>query len=305
MTSMFINHFTEGVKDLVIKIRAVFGTTPDDRMGIRTGFSTFDQRTRGFHEGKLYVAAARPGGGKTSWVTTIMANIAMSQPDVPVLLFSTELNEEEIIMQVVEAYCGGIPVYPNGRASTADEIEKLEVGLTAVGHQINAGMLRVVHKRRLSEDFLDKTISAHCDIYLDGQSCLVIIDQANRITREDKNRHGYAIATEHMLNSLEVMADKQRCPVLLITQLNRMTEIQKHATMSNLKHSGGYEEFAHAVYLLEKDPDHGQRKTGSVYINHGAVVHVAKNRHGIVGPINFNFIGESHYWYESTDRIER
>ena len=305
MAYFSIKSFTDGVQALVLSIRGKLGTKPDARIGVRTGFSTFDQRTRGFHEGKLYVLAARPGGGKTSMVTTMMANIAMSQPDVPLLMFSTELTEEEVIMQMVEAYAGGVPVYPNGRVSTSEEVEKLEASLMAIGDQVNKSMIKIIHKKRLSEEFLDKSITAHCDVILDGQSAVVFIDQANRIAREDKSKHGYAIATEHMLNALEDMADKQNVPIILVTQLNRMTELQKHATMSNLKHSGGYEEFAHAVYLLEKDADHGQRKGGSAYINHGAVCHIAKNRHGIVGPINFNFHGECHHWTESTDREER
>ena len=299
MASLHIKQFTEGVRDLVVGIRAKLGTKPDDRMGIRSGFSEFDQRTRGFHEGKLYVAGSRPGVGKTSWATTIMANIAMSQPTVPVLMLSTELEEDEVLMQVVEAYAGGVPIYPNGRVSDAEEIEKLEAALTAVGQQVNECMLKVIHNRRLTVEFIDNTITQFCDGILGGQSCFVIIDQASRIKREDKNKHGYALATEDMLNSLEVMAGKQNVPILLFSQANRMTELQKHITMANLKHSGAFEEFAHAVYLLEKDDDHGQRKEGQFGINYGATVHIAKTRHGQIGPIDFHFFGESHTWREA------
>lgn len=301
MASLHIERFTEGVRALVTKIRAKFNTRPDDRMGVRTGFSEFDQRTRGFLEGKLYVAGARPGVGKTSWVTTIMANIAMSQPEVPVLMFSTELEEDEVLTQVIEAYAGAVPVYPNGRKSTDEEIDKLEGALTAVGQQVNECKMKVIHERRLTIPFINETITRWCDGVLGGQVCFVIIDQASRIKRDDTAGHGYALATEDMLNSLEVMAGDQRCPILLITQLNRMTELQKHATMANLKHSGAFEEFAHAVYLLEKDQDHGQRKAGSVHINYGATVHVAKTRTGRVGPINFHFFGEAHTWREAVN----
>ncbi len=69
--------------------------------------------------------------------------------------------------------------------------------------------------------------------------------------------------------------------------------------LSNIKHSGAYEEFAHTVLLLERDDDNGHKKDGSAFVNYGATVHVAKNRYGQLGPIDFNFRGECHHWWES------
>ena len=300
----FIAKFRDDVRGFLVGTRSLFGMSPDNRMGIRSGFSEFDQHTRGYHKGKLYVAGGRPGSGKTSWVTTQIANIIMSQPEVQILLFSTELNEQEIVMQVVEAYTGGIPVYPNGRTSTDEEVAKLEAGLVVVGEQLNKGLFHVVFKKRLSVEILNQEIGMFCMGVAEGHDAIVIIDQASRIEREDKNKHGYAIATEHLLNTLEVLAEQHHLPVLLMTQLNRTTEIQKRAGLSNLKHSGAFEEFAHAVFLLEKCDGHGKRRGGSAFIDNSATVNIAKNRHGRVGVIEFNFTGEAHYWTESTDREE-
>jgi len=286
------------LKRLREAIQAKFGTTPDQRIGIRSGFPEFDRVTRGFHQRKLYVAAGRPGGGKTSWATSIMANIALFNRNQGVLCISTELNEEEIIMQIVEAYAGGVPIYPNDRRSSEDEIVRLEAALGEVMKQVEYGLLRVVYHKRLTVRLLHELISTHCDKALDGAAAFVIIDQASRIHRDDKNKHGYAIATEHMLNELEVMAEQQDVPVLLLTQLNRMTEMQKTPSMANLKHSGAFEEFAHAVFLFQLEDAHGQRRPGSAFVEWGARVHVAKNRHGRKGPIDFVFWGECHTWRE-------
>lgn len=287
------------IHDLFESTKSKIGTKPDDRMGIRSGLSTLDKMTRGFHKGKLYVAAARPGSGKTSFATTITANI-MLQQQYGVLFFSTELSEEEVLIQIAEAYVQGVPFYPNGRVSSPAECAKLEAALFDLQRQMALGYLHIVYKKRLTEEFIERAITEHCDGRLGGATALVIIDQASRIHRDDNQKHGYAIATEHMLNHLEVLAERQDVPVLLMSQANRATEQQKDIALSNIKHSGAFEEFAHAVYLLQKGEHHGERVQGGFGgYNSEAMIIVAKNRHGRVGKIPAHFFGESHTWREA------
>lgn len=291
------------IHDLFESVKAKVGTKPDDRMGIRSGFSTFDKMTRGFHPSKLYVGVARPGCGKTSFCTSIIANI-MLQQKYGVLMFSTELSEEEILIQVAEAYSQGVPFYPNGRVSTEDEQAKLQAALFDLQRQMALGYLHIIYKKRLTEEFIEQQIVEHCDGRLAGATSLVIIDQASRIHRDDNQRHGYAIATEHMLNHLEDLAERQDVPVLLMSQANRATEQKKNISLANIKHSGAFEEFAHCVVLLEKGENHGKRIPG-FGDNADASIIIAKNRHGRIGPIPALFFGESHLWREASQWATR
>lgn len=283
--------------ELWSSVTGKIGTQPDDRMGIRTGLSTLDKMTRGLHAEKLYVVAARPGSGKTSFATTIAANIMLGRAH-SVLFFSTELSEEEVLIQIAEAYVQGVPFYPNGRASSPDECDKLRAAMDDLRHQMMFGYLHIIYKKRLTEQFIEQEIAEHCDGRLGGATALVIIDQASRIARDDRERHGYAIATEHMLNHLEVLAERQCVPVMLFSQANRATEMQKEISLANIKHSGAFEEFAHAVILLQKGEKHGERQMGYGY-NNDAMIIVAKNRHGRVGKIPAHFFGECHTWREA------
>lgn len=294
---MDVNEILRWITDLFTGVKAKVGTPPDDRMGIRTGLSTLDKMLRGLHKEKLYVVVARPGGGKTSFATTITANIMIPQQSA-VLFFSTELNEEEVLIQIAEAYVQGVPFYPNGRTSNEDECEKLHAALFDLQQQMRLGHLHIVYKKRLTEEFIEQQIVEFCDGRFGGATALVIIDQASRIHREDKARHGYAIATEHMLNHLEVLAERQDVPIMLFSQANRATELQKEISMANIKHSGAFEEFAHAVVLLQKGEKHGERQMGAGY-NNDAMIIVAKNRHGRVGKIPAFFFGECHTWREA------
>jgi replicative DNA helicase len=282
---------------LIDEIATKLGTKPDERMGIRTGLSQFDAMTRGFLPSKLYTIAARPGCGKTSFATTIIANMMLHRLD-NVLMFSTELDEAEVMMQVTEAYVQGVPIYPNKRVSTPDEIARLEAGLFDLSQQLRYSHIKVVHEKKLTGEFIERTINNYCDGDLGGQIALVLIDQANRIRRADRDRHGYAIATEHMLNDLEDLAKRNGVPVAIFSQANRQTEGQKHIGMANIKHSGAFEEYSHGVVLLEKEDGHGKLVPGSSQRNNNATIHVAKNRSGPVGPIPAMFIGESHLWRE-------
>jgi len=286
------------VADMVESITAKLGTRPDRRIGVPTGFKRFDYRTRGLHNGKVYVVASRPGGGKTSWVTTVLANISRLHNYIPLLMFSTELTQEEVIMQVVEAHAGGVPIYPNNRVSSEDEMSKLKASLNYIAEQVGSGVLNIKYGTKLAVPYMRSTIEKNPG----ATYPVVFIDQASRIDRDDKGgKRQYSIATEEMINDLETMAQEFDVPIVLVTQLNRTAEFQKNPTLANIKHSGAFEEFAHAVYLLDKDEDHGQTTAGSAWTNHGATCHVAKSRHGQVGPVKFNFYGESHTWLEMPD----
>jgi replicative DNA helicase len=284
------------IYDLIDTVKLTFGTHPDQRMGIRSGFSSFDMMTRGFHPSKLYIGAARPGCGKTSWATSVTAGI-MLQQNVGVLFISTELDEKEIIQQIIEAYSQGVPVYPNGRVSNDDEVQRLEAALWEIKRQMELGYLHIIHERRLTESFIEQAIVEHCDGRLNGASALVIIDQASRIQRDDKQKHGYAIATEHMLNHLEELAKRQEVPIVLLSQANRATETQDEIAMSNIKHSGAFEEFAHCVFLLSLSKEHGKRQPGGYVCNEADII-IPKNRHGRKGRIPALFFGEAHTWRE-------
>ena len=282
---------------IIDEIVSKLGTKPDDRMGVRTGLSKLDAMTRGFLPSKLYTIAARPGSGKTSFATTIIANMMLHRLD-NVLMFSTELDETEVMMQVAEAYVQGVPIYPNKRVSSPDEIQRLEAGLFDLSQQLRYAHVKIIYEKKLTSDFIEKTINDYCDKELGGSMAMVMIDQANRIKRIDKNRHGYALATEDMLNDIEDLAKRNGVPIALFSQANRQTEGQKHITMSNIKHSGAFEEYSHGVYLLEKDEGHGKVEMGGFQRNNNATIHVAKNRSGPVGPIPALFMGECHLWRE-------
>lgn len=288
-----MSHYA-AVQSVCEQVAAQIGNTPDSRMGLRSGWPTFDRYTRGFLPGKLYVAGARPGQGKTSWCTSLIANIA-KRGDASVLMFSTELDEVEIGTQVVEALAGGVPMFPNRRSSQPEEMSALSDGVFVLTRALKEHRLTVRYSKRLTAEGLCQAIDEHIDRVLGGSVPLVLIDQANRIHREDRKGHGYAIATEEMLNAMEEVAGKTGAPVVLLSQLHRDAEGKK-PSLANIKHSGAFEEFAHAVYLLHREVDEAGVP------NDFAEMIIGKNRSGRIGSVPMNFVGESHFWSEREER---
>lgn len=257
---------------------------------LRTWLPKIDESILGFTPGKLYVCGGRPGTGKTSFGTTVTANILRESPEA-VLFISTELTAGEIRRQVAEAYCGGFATAPKDGMMTKHEMGVVRGAKESVMKAQDEHRLSIMVAKRLTERLITDAIRHHCHVLNDERTSLVIVDQANRIHREDKERHGYAVATEHLLNSLEIIAEQEVVPVLLMTQLGRGVEHQKLPTMSNLKHSGGLEEFAHCVILLHNDPISNSSE--------GQKIIIAKNRDGGPAITDARFYGEAHTWDEA------
>ncbi|MBE9472420.1 MAG: AAA family ATPase [Chloroflexi bacterium] len=262
---------------------------PLDRIGMSTGWPFLDAMMRGFHPGKIYVIGARPGDGKTSFATTIAANLlSVSRTWGPVLYFSTELDENEIAAQIVEAMSGGTSIFPNGRRVTKDEAERITENAKIVADAMEAKNLVIVYEKNFTVTDLARYATIFRDGLHDGREAMIIVDQASRIKRTPTPgiSQNYTNATEAMINELEVITKTIDCPMLLVSQANReAVKGSDRAHMHHLKHSGAFEEYAHCVMMLEKD---GDDKPG--------YIHIDKCRHGRTGSVQARFIGESHTW---------
>ena len=278
-----VNEFTSQMLEEV-------GTIRSFQMGTATGLPVLDKTIRGLTPGKLYVVGGRTGAGKTSFATTITANI-LNMAKQPVLYISTELDFVEIWKQVTEAYKGGIPFHPTER-QVPPVVDQMKKSISSTAALLSRGEFSIVTKKKLSEGFIKNCIDYHCDVLNGGSASVVIVDQMSRISRPDKSGHGYAIATEHLMNTMEEVADINDVPLVLLSQLNRGAAGEK-PSLKHFKHSGSIEEMAHCAILLDK----GDFIYGSGGLHDSEII-VAKNRHGPEKVITARFNGPGHTWTE-------
>jgi replicative DNA helicase len=72
---------------------------PGAKLGVETGFKSFDYLTGGLRPGQLTIVAGRPAMGKSAWMLNACEN--MSRRGVPTLYFSLEMPANELASRVV------------------------------------------------------------------------------------------------------------------------------------------------------------------------------------------------------------
>src|SRR5437016_12300388 len=96
-------------KDDVVLVRSLVDQTMEELehihqresaySGIPSGFRDLDELLSGLQKGNLIVVAARPGVGKSSFVTNLLRNVTVD--GTPSALFSLEMSRREVRMPLL------------------------------------------------------------------------------------------------------------------------------------------------------------------------------------------------------------
>ena len=250
---------------------------------IKVGISDFDNFLGGLNNSDLFILAARPGVGKTSFALNIAYNIALSSqynPRKSVVFFSLEMSKEQLARRII---------------STACKIESEKLRLGKLDARDWEELLRVWRSNLREVDFLiDETGNITA---LDMKSKLrkvknlglVVIDYLQLMssaTGSAKDNRVQEISA--ITRSLKMMAKELNVPVILLSQLSRGIEKREDPTpqLSDLRESGSIEQDADVVVFLARDYYEKDAAKKNV-----CTVHIAKNRHGSVGKITLNWDG--------------
>ncbi len=250
---------------------------------IKVGISDFDNFLGGLNNSDLFILAARPGVGKTSFALNIAYNIALSSqynPRKSVVFFSLEMSKEQLARRII---------------STACKIESEKLRLGKLDAHDWEELLRVWRSNLRDINFyIDETGNITA---LDMKSKLrkvpnlglVVIDYLQLMssaTGSAKDNRVQEISA--ITRSLKLMAKELNVPVILLSQLSRGIEKREDPTpqLSDLRESGSIEQDADVIVFLARDyyeKDAAKKNT--------CVVHISKNRHGSVGKITLNWDG--------------
>jgi replicative DNA helicase len=247
--------------------------------GVRTGFAELDEMTTGMHPGNLWVIAARPGVGKTSFALSIARNVVGDGKGV--LLFSLEMTSEEIYMRLL---CGeadlDIKKFRHSALNQEEKARMLEAKaqLDELPLYIDDGagtthpLMRAKARRLAKERQLD----------------LVIVDYLQIMGSTSKRVENRAVEIAAMSQGLKELAKDLRLPVMALSQLNRASEKRgenEPPLLSDLRESGAIEQDADLVAFLQRNlradlP--AERNLTDVFI--------AKQRNGPVGRFKLTFL---------------
>ena len=249
--------------------------------GMSTGLRDLDKKINGLNKSDLFLIAARPAMGKTAFALNLALNVAKKY-NKTVACFSLEMSREQLIMRLLanESFVE-LGTLLTGKLSE-EEWTKLAMASAALSQTD----LRVDDNPSITV----AEINAKCR-RLDNLG-LVVIDYLQLMQGS-----GYGKASDNRVNvvsdisrSLKIMAKELNGPVICLSQLSRGPEgrTDKRPMLSDLRESGAIEQDADEVIFLYRDEYYNENTEDKGV----AECIVAKNRHGEVGTVKLQWIGQ-------------
>ena len=230
---------------------------------------------QGWRPGALYVIGARPSVGKT--VAGFQAALSLCNRG-PVAFTSLEMGHEELELRMVS------------------QEARVDMGRITRRQLTNADWERVSRARERWEHlplFIDPSrdasmaqVARHAwSVKRKHGLAAVVVDYLGLIEHPDSRKSEYEVVTE-TTRKLKLLAQALGVPVIALSQLSRKNEgrEQKTPQLSDLRSSGAIEQDADVVILMHRD---------LMESPHEADMIVAKNRHGITGTAEMDFIGHN------------
>ena len=252
-------------------------------LGLRTGYD-FDRLITGLKPGELFVLAARPSIGKTALAMNMALNIALSDPPVPVGIFSLEMPALQLVIRMLCSLTRiSMSDLRHGSISTmqwadvmnaADQLQKSGIFIDDTG-AIDILELRAKARRMRAQHNIQA-------IFIDYLQLIKVHSKSNA-SRENE--------VAMISGALKAMAKELNIPVVVLAQLNRQAEQQgEKPKLSHLRESGAIEQDADIVALLHRDRDKQyEQGEGNDDTPLKAELIIAKNRNGGTGTTHLLF----------------
>lgn len=203
------------------------------KTGIMTGFTMLDDKLSGLKPGRLYVIAARPTDGKTTFLTQLATNIADTGKKV--LFFPTEVGASSLYDKVLSRKLSiNLKKFQTGSFTVdeKDKIKNIKSSLTTLPLLIIENFaLKVKDIKYKAEETLPD---------------LIIIDFLQSMMFEkggEPRELGQAVVT------IKSLAQQLQIPVILASQLHRAADGAK-ASLTQLKGTGVIEEQGDDIMYL-------------------------------------------------------
>ncbi len=273
-------HIKDIIKDGIELIESLYHKK-SHVTGIPTGFKDFDSKTAGLQKGDLVVCAGRPSMGKSAFVTSIAAYVAIEEK-IPVAIFSLEMSKEQLMQRFL---CSLAKVEVN-RMRTGFLAPSEWPILTSAAGKLSQAPIYIDDSASMNVFELRakaRRLKAHHGMQL------LLIDylQLIRGVRRSESRQQ---EISDISQGLKALAKELNIPVIAVSQLSRAVESREghRPKLSDLRESGAIEQDADVVVLLFREeyynPTDANRGTAEVII--------AKQRNGPVGTINLTFLKE-------------
>ncbi len=250
---------------------------------ITTGFDNVDDWLCGLEGGDVIVIGARPAVGKSAFALQVVRN--MANKGLKVGLFNLEMSEQQIYERFVVAE-SGIELMRLRRAIAflGDEKENFDSANEAVEKYEN---IFISTGSKSPSDIRKESRKAGYDV--------IVIDYLQLLKNETNYRGNRAAEVGAISKAIKQIATDFNIPVIILSQLNRLSQRYQEPSMSELRESGDIEQDASVIMLLwNLNEDDGEKKG----------LKVEKNRQGVLGKETLIFDG-AHMTFTETNENPR
>ena len=252
---------------------------------IWTGFTELDKCTGGLSPGNLVVVAGRPTMGKTSLALDVALRTAMQ--GIGTMFFSFEMTSQEIIRRVMSKVAR-----INVLRLRHGELEDWQLVLyRKAAQEIGTLPMSIFDSNFVPREIEQQIQSLNRKLHPE-QIRLVVADHLQIMGTRDGvkyERRDRQLAT--YTSQLKDIAKANECCVLLLSQLNRLSEHrpleQRQMRLSDLRESGAIEQDADIVIGLYRT-----QVDDPVADPHQAELVILKNRSGPIGRSGLHWISD-------------
>ena len=262
-------------------------------LGISTGYPKLDTMINGMKSGELFVIAARPSMGKTSFMLNIVEHVVLDLK-LPMMAFSCEMPSEQLVERLLyaRAAISKSALKAAGGKLTPDEVKRFKSAITELKNSkliiddtagISISELRAKARRQMRK---------YPDLAAIGIDYLQLMRSHTKQAQNSREREIAEIS-----GGLKALAKELKIPIVVLAQLNRGPENRTGKNkgtpmMSDLRESGAIEQDADMIGLLWRSKYYAEDDEDREKAGNDANLLLAKNRNGPTGDVPLSFHAE-------------
>ncbi|GEP42647.1 replicative DNA helicase [Brevifollis gellanilyticus] len=277
---------------------------PGQLRGLSTGYSVLDKLSSGLQGSEMFVIAARPSMGKTSFAMNLIEHISVDCNHAAAV-FSLEMSATMLVRRLLVS-----------RAQLS--MQDLSRGLLSRAQQ--EALAKATRDLQKAQIFIDDTPGLDVlemrakarRLKKQHNIQVIMIDYLQLVTSSSRRaKDNRQIEIAEISAGIKGIAKELNIPVIVLAQLNRAVEGRKgqRPVLSDLRESGSIEQDADMVGLLTRedyaggkmevgDEEEEARKKGQ------ALLILAKNRNGPTDDVPLRFIDYAMRFVERSPEAE-
>lgn len=273
--------------DLLVEAMDAVEALAEGRVGVTTGYETLDALIGGYTPGQFVVVGARPGMGKSAFITSTLTRW-VHEAGLHVGLVSLEMSQAEVGMRWLAAE-GSVDMLlaRRRRLREADTYRlnnasaRLFTSATARLHVTDVPYLTLPRIRAMA-----RTCAAQHGLDLLVIDYLQLVEGDGTGRREESRYE----QVSKLSRGLKLLAKELAIPVLCLAQLNRQNEQRqnKRPQLADLRDSGSIEQDADIVLFLHREEVYHPTPENAGQ----AELIVAKGRNLPIGTIPMTYVKE-------------